>query len=61
MVRQRLNEVPRDVPVVVYCRSGSRSATVVRWLENDGYTNAVNLAGGINAWAREIDPSVLIY
>ncbi len=61
VLRQRLNEVPRDLPVVVYCRSGSRSATVVRWLENDGYTNAVNLAGGINAWAREIDPRLLIY
>ena len=61
VVRQRLNEVPRDVPVVVYCRSGSRSATVVRWLEDDGYTNVVNLAGGINAWAREIDPSIMIY
>jgi adenylyltransferase/sulfurtransferase len=61
VVRQRLNEIPRDVPVVVYCRTGSRSATVVRWLENDGYTNAMNLAGGINAWAREIDPRILIY
>jgi rhodanese-related sulfurtransferase len=61
VVRQRLNEVPHDVPVVVYCRSGSRSATVVRWLEDDGYSNVVNLAGGINAWAREIDPSIMIY
>jgi adenylyltransferase/sulfurtransferase len=61
VVRQRLNEIPRDVPVVVYCRSGSRSATVVRWLEDEHYTNAVNLAGGINAWAREIDPSLMIY
>jgi rhodanese-related sulfurtransferase len=34
---------------------------VVRWLENEGYTNAINLAGGINAWAREIDPNVPVY
>ncbi len=61
VVRQRLNEIPRDVPVVVHCRSGVRSATVVRWLEDEGYTNAVNLAGGINAWARQIDPEILIY
>ena len=61
VVRQRLNEIPRDVPVVVHCRSGVRSATVVRWLENEGYTNTINLAGGINAWAREIDPNILIY
>jgi adenylyltransferase/sulfurtransferase len=61
VVRQRLNESPRDVPVVVHCRSGARSATVVRWLEDEGYNNAVNLAGGINAWARQIDPDILIY
>jgi adenylyltransferase/sulfurtransferase len=61
VVRQRLNEIPRDAPVVTYCRSGARSADVVRWLEDEGYQNAVNLAGGINAWAREIDPAVPIY
>ncbi|MBI5959945.1 MAG: molybdopterin-synthase adenylyltransferase MoeB [Chloroflexi bacterium] len=61
VVRQRLNEIPRDVPVVVHCRTGARSATVVRWLMDEGYSNAVNLAGGINAWAREIDPAILIY
>ncbi len=61
VVRQRLNEIPRDGLVVVHCRTGARSATVVRWLEDEGYTNAVNLAGGINAWAREIDPDILIY
>jgi adenylyltransferase/sulfurtransferase len=61
VVRQRLNEIPRDVPVVVHCRTGVRSADVVRWLENEGYTNAVNLLGGINAWAGKIDPSIPIY
>jgi adenylyltransferase/sulfurtransferase len=61
VVRQRLNEIPRDLPVVVHCRSGVRSADVVRWLEDEGYQNAVNLAGGINAWARDIDRSVPLY
>ncbi len=61
VVRQRLNEIPRDVPLVVHCRSGQRSADVVRWLEAEGYQNAVNLAGGINAWARLIDDSVPVY
>ena len=60
-VRQRLDEIPRDVPVIVYCRNGGRSARAVRWLENAGYTNALNLAGGINAWAREIDPALPVY
>ncbi len=61
VVRQRLNEIPRDVPVVVHCRTGVRSADVVRWLENEGYTNAVNLLGGINAWATKIDTSLPTY
>lgn len=61
VVRQRLNEIPRDVPVVVHCRTGVRSADVVRWLEDEGFTNAVNLLGGINAWANKIDPSVPVY
>jgi adenylyltransferase/sulfurtransferase len=61
VVRQRLNEIPQDIPVVVHCRSGARSATVVRWLQDEGYQNVTNLAGGINAWAREIDPSILVY
>jgi adenylyltransferase/sulfurtransferase len=61
VVRQRLNEIPRDVPVVVVCRTGGRSANVVRILEEEGYANAVNLVGGINAWAREIDPDLPIY
>lgn len=61
VVRQRLNEIPRDVPVIVHCRSGVRSADVVRWLQDEGYTDVVNLAGGINAWAREIDQTVPVY
>jgi adenylyltransferase/sulfurtransferase len=61
VVRQRLNEIPRDIPVIVHCRTGVRSADVVRWLEEEGYTNAVNLAGGINAWAEKIDPSLPTY
>ena len=38
-----------------------RSAQVVAWLRQHGWTNALNLAGGINAWAKEIDPSVGTY
>ena len=62
VVRQRLNEVPRDVDtVVVLCRTGIRSAEVTRWLEDEGFENVVNLAGGINAWASKIDPSLPTY
>lgn len=60
-VRQRLSEIPHNVPVVVHCRTGGRSGEVVKWLMEEGYTNVVNLAGGINAWARLIDPSIPEY
>lgn len=42
-----------DAPIVVSCRSGARSASVVAFLRNAGYANAVNLRGGILAWMRE--------
>ncbi len=58
---QRVAEVPRDQPVVVLCHHGARSERAVQWLQHVGLTNAVNLAGGIDAWAREIDKSMGVY
>ena len=54
--------IPKDVPVVVQCRSGARSAKAIRQLEDaHGYTNLVNLTGGILAWQEHIDPSLARY
>jgi adenylyltransferase/sulfurtransferase len=52
----RLSELPNDTTLVVYCRSGARSAQVVRWLHGQGYPKARNLSGGILAWGKRIDP-----
>lgn len=60
-VPQRLAEIPGDREVVVACRSGSRSATVVQFLRRNGVPGAVNLEGGILAWSSRIDPSVPRY
>ncbi len=57
----RAAEIPRDVEVVVQCKSGIRSRDAILMLRELGFTNLVNLVGGINAWAREIDPSLPIY
>jgi rhodanese-related sulfurtransferase len=57
-VEQRLSELPKDREIVVMCRSGHRSSRVTATLNKLGYKNAVNLTGGITAWAREIDPNV---
>lgn len=56
-----LGLVPRDVPVVVHCRSGVRSETAVRVLRARGYDDVANLAGGVLAWSREVDPTVPVY
>jgi rhodanese-related sulfurtransferase len=52
----------KDKPVVIHCRSGSRSGRVCDYLEqNFGYTNVYNLKGGILAWADQIDPAMQKY
>jgi rhodanese-related sulfurtransferase len=54
-------EVPRDADVVVYCHVGGRSAQAVMWMAANGWENARNLAGGIDAWSVEVDPEVPRY
>jgi sulfur-carrier protein adenylyltransferase/sulfurtransferase len=54
-------EEHREAEIVVYCRSGQRSANVVRFLQSNGFSKALNLEGGILAWSREIDPAVKQY
>ncbi len=59
---ERMEEVRKDVPVVVHCRSGKRSADVIRdWEKEGSFDNLYNLKGGILAWAKEIDQELAIY
>jgi adenylyltransferase/sulfurtransferase len=46
-IMQRYDEIPRDVPVVVYCRKGVRSYIAIQRLESLGFSNLLNLEGGI--------------
>lgn len=57
----RLSEIDRDREVVVQCKSGGRSQRIAELLKQQGYPRVVNLAGGILAWASEIDPQVKKY
>ncbi|HEY1428720.1 MAG TPA: rhodanese-like domain-containing protein [Candidatus Tumulicola sp.] len=57
----RMDEIPRDVPVVVMCHHGSRSTRVAEYLEGAGLANVYNLAGGIDAYAERVDESVPRY
>lgn len=54
---QRWQEVPKDKPVYVYCRSGRRSRTALEFLKKQGYTNGFNVTGGILAWLNEVNPN----
>lgn len=55
-VPNNIDKISRTKPVVIHCRSGARSGRIVQYLEqNEGFDNLYNLAGGILAWADEID------
>ena len=60
---ERLNEIEadKDAEIVCMCRSGSRSSKACQLLEKEGYSNAKNLKGGINQWAKDIDTSLPVY
>ena len=53
--------IPRDRPIVVHCKKGGRSAKAAAALLGSGYTEVINMEGGITAWAREIDTSLPVY
>ena len=54
-------DIPKDKQLVVHCKVGGRSRHAVQFLKMKGYDNAVNVKGGIDAWAREIDPTIAKY
>ena len=60
-VPDSLAEIPRDRPVVVLCHHGVRSWQVTQFLRREGVERAVNLSGGIDAWAIEIEPAMPRY
>ncbi len=57
----RYAEIPRDKPVIVYCKMGGRSAQAVEFLQGKGYSNLKNLAGGILRWIDDVDTSLNKY
>ena len=60
-VAERIAEIATDRPVVIMYHHGGRSAQVTRFLRSKGFSNVTNLEGGIDAWAREIDTSLVTY
>jgi len=60
-VPERLGELSRDAETIVMCHAGGRSMRVAQFLVSQGFTNVVNLTGGIAAWSQSVDATVPRY
>ena len=61
-ITDSLDKLSREKKIIIYCRTGSRSATIVSLLEkNFSFKNVYNLDGGIMKWSQDVDPSIKEY
>lgn len=62
-IAERVQELEawRTKPIVVHCHHGGRSLRVTLWLRSQGFTDVLNLRGGIDEWSQQIDPAVPRY
>jgi len=60
-IELRVDELNADDEIVVYCHQGVRSAAVADYLRRHGFKNVKNLRGGLDSWARTVDPSMRRY
>jgi rhodanese-related sulfurtransferase len=61
VIPPRLNELKPQQPIACLCHHGGRSMQVAAFLESRGFAHVANIAGGINAWSAEVDPTVPRY
>jgi len=60
-ISARLHELPRDRHLLILCHHGQRSLRVTQFLRDQGFTIVSSIAGGIAAWAEEVDPALARY
>jgi len=60
-LQQQLGQLDPDQEIVVICHHGIRSRQVAMFLEYQGFSQVINLAGGLDAWAREVDLKMATY
>ena len=60
-VPNRLSEIDRNREVIVHCKAGGRSQKIAEYLKQSGYKKVMNVAGGILAWADQVDPTMMKY
>jgi rhodanese-related sulfurtransferase len=60
---QRIGELElhRNSAIVVHCHHGGRSMRVTKWLRQQGFPRVTNMAGGIDDWSQQIDPTIPRY
>lgn len=56
-----LAKIPQDRIPVLYCKTGIRSAEALAALKKAGFSDALHLQGGIVAWARQLEPDMVMY
>ncbi|MBS1189116.1 MAG: Rhodanese-like protein [Rhodocyclaceae bacterium] len=61
LVPLRIGELDAEKEIVVICHHGGRSMQVAMFLERAGFSSVHNLMGGIDAWARDVDPAMARY
>ena len=60
-IMQELETMPKETALAFICHTGNRSQVAGEYFRKQGFTNVSNVAGGIDAWSKEIDPSVPVY
>ncbi|MBI2814346.1 MAG: sulfurtransferase [Opitutae bacterium] len=60
-IPETLPDLPRDRLILVLCHHGGRSLRVTQYLRANGFAQVRNVAGGIDAWAEQIDPTLARY
>jgi rhodanese-related sulfurtransferase len=61
VIPPRLSELDPQQPIACLCHHGGRSMQVASFLKSRGFAHVANIAGGINAWSAEVDPTVARY
>jgi len=61
VIPPRLSELDPEQPIACLCHHGGRSMQVAAFLKARGFTHVANIAGGINAWSAELDPTIPRY
>ena len=60
-IPQKISELEKEESIVCICHHGMRSWQVAAFLEKNGFAQVINLSGGVDAWAQEVDAAMVTY